>query len=316
MCRRLETVRPFCPNDFSRKPRSLDDFKDYKATEFRQFLLYIGVIVLRGIIPEDVYLHFLFLSAAIRCLTHKSPSHKHLYFAQIALETFILRCETIFYLSFISYNVHALQHLVQDVKRFGLLDTFSAFPYENNMRFFRKFYRKPDRPLQQYALRSTEKKKWEQLILSNSNKYIKVFERHATGPLPTGALNCYMQYKKIRGKNMFLGLSLQDSCCILNDSSICVIKNILQSEHSYYLVVQKYSIVENLYEIGVSSSFVATFKCSLLSPNLSIISFNEVTAKCYRMPYWQPNNCDSSDSSDGMELDSPRIEEYIVSIIL
>jgi len=50
----------------------------------------------------------------------------------------------------------ALLHLVEDVSRFGPLDSHSAFPYENNMMYFRKLCRKPHLQLEQIARRRTE----------------------------------------------------------------------------------------------------------------------------------------------------------------
>ncbi|KAG8222973.1 hypothetical protein J437_LFUL002696 [Ladona fulva] len=46
--------------EFARKPRTVRDLKRWKATEFRQFLLYTGPYALRKIVSDDVYLHFLF----------------------------------------------------------------------------------------------------------------------------------------------------------------------------------------------------------------------------------------------------------------
>jgi len=45
------------PNDFVRKPRSLKDVKQWKAVEFRNFLLYTGPIVLRHVLKQGIYLH-------------------------------------------------------------------------------------------------------------------------------------------------------------------------------------------------------------------------------------------------------------------
>lgn len=70
MCTRLNNLKEYCPSDFARRPRSLDICSKYKATEFRQFLLYTGPVVTYGILDEQLYKHFLFLHAAIRV---KSP---------------------------------------------------------------------------------------------------------------------------------------------------------------------------------------------------------------------------------------------------
>lgn len=48
------------PNDFVRKPRSLKDVNQWKAVEFRNFLLYTGPIVLRHVLKEDILYIFIF----------------------------------------------------------------------------------------------------------------------------------------------------------------------------------------------------------------------------------------------------------------
>lgn len=121
---------------------SIADYKDYKATEGRQFILYTGPIILQGIMEEQSYMHFLFLHAAIRALCCPSISQTLLLFAKLALDTFVQKCPQFYKHTFLSYNVHALLHLPKDVEWLGHLDSFSAFPYENNISFFRKYYRK------------------------------------------------------------------------------------------------------------------------------------------------------------------------------
>lgn len=56
------------PEEFQRKPRSVNKIAMWKATEFRFFLLYCGPIVLRGILKPDIYKHFLLLHTACRIL--------------------------------------------------------------------------------------------------------------------------------------------------------------------------------------------------------------------------------------------------------
>lgn len=108
---RLKTLATYCPSDFVRRPRSLDACTKYKATEFRQFLLYTGPVVTYGILSQEVYTHFLFLHAAIRILILTSPSKICLNFADLALHKFVNRCDNLYGPTFNSYNVHGLIHL-------------------------------------------------------------------------------------------------------------------------------------------------------------------------------------------------------------
>lgn len=56
------------PGEFCRKPRSLVEAKRWKATEFRQFLLYTGRVVLKSILDKKIYLYFMSLHVAVRIL--------------------------------------------------------------------------------------------------------------------------------------------------------------------------------------------------------------------------------------------------------
>lgn len=40
-------IRPFILREFARRPRELEDYSQWKATEFRQFLLYTGPVILQ-----------------------------------------------------------------------------------------------------------------------------------------------------------------------------------------------------------------------------------------------------------------------------
>uniref|UniRef100_A0A2S2P5A3 Uncharacterized protein n=1 Tax=Schizaphis graminum TaxID=13262 RepID=A0A2S2P5A3_SCHGA len=61
------------PSEYSQKLRPLDDLSRWKATEFRQFLLYTGIIVFHLVIPKTFYNNFLYLHVAMIILL--SPNH-------------------------------------------------------------------------------------------------------------------------------------------------------------------------------------------------------------------------------------------------
>lgn len=54
----LVSLKDCVTSDFQRKPRGIDYVCRWKATEFRTFLLYLGLVVLKNIINEKCYLYF------------------------------------------------------------------------------------------------------------------------------------------------------------------------------------------------------------------------------------------------------------------
>ena len=186
MSQRILVVKKYCPREFARLPEILKYFKEFKATEHRQFLLYYGTVITNGIVSNNTYLHYVLLSTAIRCLSFKSPSYCQLSFARLALKKFILGAELIYNLNFMSSNIHNLNHLVDDVEKFGPLDSYGAWAYENNVTFFRKYYRKPGTPIQQIDNRMVEREKHnvDKVKIRRNDNHIKLFNPWFGGPLP------------------------------------------------------------------------------------------------------------------------------------
>lgn len=75
----LISFRNHIPKEFG-KPRSLDDVKRWKATEFIFFLLYSGPVVLKNIIPDEQYQNFICLHIAIRILCNDTHIANKEYF--------------------------------------------------------------------------------------------------------------------------------------------------------------------------------------------------------------------------------------------
>ena len=96
------------PREFARQPRSLKNLARWKATEFREFLHYTGMVALKGVLSKEAYLHFLNLVVAIRLLSDKEFIEKaeNVAYSRQLLRYFIIQSgkSDIFGEHFITYN--------------------------------------------------------------------------------------------------------------------------------------------------------------------------------------------------------------------
>ncbi|CAC5422989.1 unnamed protein product [Mytilus coruscus] len=149
---RLVQLSKFIPKKFARKPRGLDEIDYWKATEYRQFLLYTGKLVLKGVLKKELYEHFLSFSVAMTKLA------QILYGEEILVN-----------------NVHSMVHWADDAKEYGCLDNCAAFSFENHMQHLKKMIRSGKNPLSQIVKRISEldnlqSKKVETVISNICNK--------------------------------------------------------------------------------------------------------------------------------------------------
>ena len=157
-------LQPFIPNEFARKPRGLDELDRWKATEHRLFLVYIGKVVLVDILKPEFYRHFLALSLAMCILVCPRLCVTYLHFAKELLVFFVKQGHRLYGDDFMTYNVHSLVHLCDDVKVHGVVDNFSAFEFENYLQTLKKKVKSGKNPVVQIARRLSEIQQQEKLV--------------------------------------------------------------------------------------------------------------------------------------------------------
>ncbi|KAJ7985048.1 hypothetical protein DPEC_G00361100 [Dallia pectoralis] len=153
---RLLQLKSPIPSIFAHTPRGLDELERWKATEFRQFLLYTGRLVLKGVLREDLYNHFLTFSVAIGLLVCPTLVQPHHHYAQNLLQYFVEKGCELYGATFLVYNTHTMLHLSTDAIRFKSLDNCSAFVFENHLQTIKKMVRSGKNSLAQVANRLEE----------------------------------------------------------------------------------------------------------------------------------------------------------------
>ena len=155
----LGDLNGLLPTEFARQPRHMSYMKFFKATEFRSFLLYTGVVVLRHVLGTGQYEHFLALSVACRLLSEADSQKrsKNVTLSKRLLISFVKLARRYYGKKFLVYNVHNLIHIADDVERFGLsLTELSAFPFENYLQTLKGYVRGRRNPLSEIIRRREE----------------------------------------------------------------------------------------------------------------------------------------------------------------
>lgn len=156
---KLNGLQGQMPSEFARQPRGLQELDRWKATEFRQFLLYTGPIVLKNTVSSQLYAHFVTLTVAVSIMLDSDDRTRAAYldFSTELMRHFVSSCPALYGKTFSVYNVHALLHIHEDVSRFRCsLNDICCFPYENYLQQIKRLVRTGQNPLAQVSKRLVE----------------------------------------------------------------------------------------------------------------------------------------------------------------
>lgn len=172
----LKRLNKQLPSEIHRALRPLKDISFWKGTEFRTVLLYVGMVVFKNFLSEEIYEHFLLLCCAVTICS----SDEYKPFLPKAREMFAEYVEDQIYLygeHSISSNFHNLIHVVDDVERFGNLNKISTYEFENSLGHIKSKLKLYNKPLEQIARRMIElanvqpKSRWKVTRILGTNQY-------------------------------------------------------------------------------------------------------------------------------------------------
>lgn len=227
------------PAEFHRVVRGLTDLTHWKGTEYRTFLHYVGIVVLKDHLTNEAYGHFLLLFCAATICTSKE------YFRMLPIaHQMLLQYVEIFGELYgehhINSNVHNLSHVVDDVQRFGELDTFSTYPFETLLGKIKRLLRNGSRPLAQAAKRIIEDFNCHMAFATESeaaverNKPILSKRNDNAGHVPDNLQSLIGEehtfHSKVRLEEYCLGTDAANRWFLTKENVIACIINIIRSE--------------------------------------------------------------------------------------
>lgn len=156
MSKYLSTIKAPAEIRSNRPIRDLSCIAKWKGVEYRNFALYVGIVVLKGNLKEYLYNHFVLYFCAITIYSTSVHLNGFSVVAEKCIETFLERFKLIYGLQFFTSNIHNLIHVSDDIKRFGALNTISTYPFESKLYKIKRLLHTGNLPLEQVARRILE----------------------------------------------------------------------------------------------------------------------------------------------------------------
>lgn len=257
------------PKEIHRSTRSIDVLAYWKASEFRTFLYYLSFVILKDVLCSEAYHHFLCFFCAITICSSETYFH-FLDLADQLLDFFVENFEKFYSKDYLTSNIHNLSHVVSEVRRFGKLQDYNAYPFENKLFSIKKLIRQGNNPLSQVARRLSEK---HLLEIENLNENLD---------------KSYPQVKKCKSDK--LNLQFQDFVL----SSYGPDKWFLSTEN-HIIEIQVISLSDtdciqihgnrilnltNVFDTPIKSSFLNVFKCNMNNINKTTVLCQVNDIKC------------------------------------
>lgn len=241
-------------------------------------------MVLRSVLESEKYLHFLSLHIAISIFTNpKLVAEEHyIKYAEDLIIYFVKKFEILYGQQFISYNVHNLLHLAEEVRKYGVLDNFSAFHFESFLGGLKQLIRKAEKPLQQILCRFSEKYMVDRQQFKAET--CKLSREHCCGPLLSYFIGkSLIQYKLLQTNVIYLNCDIQsENMVMLKNHDICKVLNIIKTvPDKIYVIVKHYKVINPVYEKPCSSAMLFMFIVVEDNRSLSKCLMSEIMYKMW-----------------------------------
>lgn len=276
----IKKIRKQMPAEFSRKLDTSNRVSSMKCTTLRTIVQYVGPVILKPFLSRQRYRHLLCLHLAIKLLASSETCIAYNEYAGDLLKTFVSQSVELLGRSFHCPNNHYLLHLADDVKKYGKISMFSAYPFENEIRFLKNFVHKPENPLQQLVKRLHERDEFflqtglRTLRAKRRNEGILFKNVHWSGPLVEHCAG--LQYKRVDYYSWILKVNESDSCVFLNDDSIVLIRNFIKCNDVGYIIGQMFTEKNDFY----GEPFLSSSVLNIHAVNLSSLSELKVWRLC------------------------------------
>lgn len=259
------------PSELHRAIRPLTCLKYWKALEFRNFLLYFGFVVLKDILPQEVFSHFLLLVAATRIISSvENILEKFLHVAETFIDAYLEGFIEIYGINSVTSNVHNLSHVIEDVRRFGTLPSFSTYPFENALHHMKLLIRNRNQPFSQIAKRVAE---------------IDSYDFTEEKPNITFPIIHKNKQKISVNEDITLSNNKRDKYFLTSDKQIVAMEKVVEINNNVYIVGQSMKTSYDFFETPFKSSYLDIYLCDKETNIATIYPIDCIKSKMVSVSY-------------------------------
>ncbi len=118
------------PDYLPSAPRSITEWRNWKAKEFINFIIFYALPLFCNLMPTDHFEHLKKLVIGLEILMAKHISRDLVNIADTLLKEFVADASSLYTPSIMKSGLHELIHLANCTIEFGPLNGISCFPFE------------------------------------------------------------------------------------------------------------------------------------------------------------------------------------------
>lgn len=307
----LLSCNNFKPSEIHRKIRGIGELLRWKGTELRTFLLYTSVTVLKKFLPNKHYKHYLLFYCSVVILGTEYHCKNMINLADEMIKSFLNLFKNIYGIEHFTSNLHNLSHLVEEVRRFGVLGKFNTYNFENKLQTIKGMVRSGNLPLIQIAKRILEKNNNKDsslnLVSSSSVQLFGITKYRCDKFDEVGS--SYTVYRGLSTDDFKIENTERDQWVFTRNHEIIRVEYFVlyQDKRCHYY---GRSIVEKqfFFDIPFESDVLFIYAAKKALNSLKLYQVENIVCKFFCLPY-----CGSFDDSD-MEEECPPFDHVFVPL--
>lgn len=271
VARRMVEVGKYFPKEFHRRPRTTLELDRFKASEFRTIILYIGFAIFKGMLPREMYQHFLLLFCSCRIVANNYDDQLSKKASEM-IRKFVQQSHERYPSHEPVHNTHSLTHLIEQLINTNMrLDDVSCFSFENYLGKLKRSIRGYYKPFEQACKRIYEKQDYLPYYSTQHNNI--AFQTITTVKGVT---------TQIKFQNFYLSSEDENnSYIILRCMKVMKIRKIIcKNDNSVFLSGSVYQKNVNAFEHPIPSSLLHIYKVDGLSAFQFTVTLQDVFTKC------------------------------------